>query len=138
RGERELKIDMVEQAFHVLKPGGALVVWSAIRDDAFFGPLLKKIYGKVHEQRTTADAVFWSVRQGVKARRRHEVTFQARIVGGEPGRFLSRPGTFSYGRFDMGARALAEVMEIDEGDRILDLGCGCGTNGVFAGRAAGE
>jgi len=25
-GERELKIDMIEQAFHILRPGGALIV----------------------------------------------------------------------------------------------------------------
>jgi 16S rRNA (guanine1207-N2)-methyltransferase len=50
---------------------------------------------------------------------------------------LSRPGTFSYGRFDNGARALAEVMEVETGDRVLDIGCGVGTNGVFAALRAG-
>ena len=29
-------------------------------------------------------------------------------------------------------------MEIQPGDRVLDLGCGCGTNGVVAAQAAGE
>ena len=81
--------------------------------------------------------MFWAQRDGDRPRRRHEMTFQARVAGGAPCRFLSRPGTFSYGRFDNGARALAEVMEVDPGDRVLDLGCGCGTNGVFAGRLAG-
>src|SRR6185436_16641557 len=72
-----------------------------------------------------------------KPRRRHEVTFQ--VSRGElPSlRFLSRPGTFSYGRFDEGARALVEVMEIQGNDRILDLGCGCGTNGIHAALRAG-
>jgi 16S rRNA (guanine1207-N2)-methyltransferase len=65
------------------------------------------------------------------------VTFQARVAGGEPCRFVSRPGTFSYGRFDEGARALAEVMEVRPGDRVADVGCGCGTNGVFAAQRAG-
>jgi 16S rRNA (guanine1207-N2)-methyltransferase len=65
------------------------------------------------------------------------VTFQARIAGGPSCRFVSRPGVFSYGRFDDGARALAEVMEVRPGDRVLDLGCGCGTNGTFAAQQAG-
>ncbi len=129
---------MVEQAFHVLKPGGALVVWSSMADDAFFAPLHKKIFGRVHEHRSGPDAVFWSHREGDRPRRRHEITFQARIHGNPTCRFLSRPGTFSYGRLDNGARALAEVMEIEPGDRILDLGCGCGTNGIFAAQAVGE
>ena len=53
------------------------------------------------------------------------MTFQVKIGDGPSCRFLSRPGTFSYGRFDNGARALCEVMEIEPGDRVLDLGCGC-------------
>ncbi len=52
-------------------------------------------------------------------------------------RFLSRPGVFSYGRFDDGARALVETMDIQPGERVLDLGCGCGSNGIFAGLASG-
>jgi 16S rRNA (guanine1207-N2)-methyltransferase len=136
-GERELKIDMVEQAFHVLRPRGNLVIWSSYESDPSIPTLLKKVFGRVHAPAVEADSVFWAQRDGERPRRRHEVTFQARIAGGPPCRFLSRPGTFSYGRLDNGARALAEVMEIQPGERVLDLGCGCGTNGVFAGQLAG-
>jgi 16S rRNA (guanine1207-N2)-methyltransferase len=66
------------------------------------------------------------------------MTFQVKIGDGPSCRFLSRPGTFSYGRFDNGARALCEVMEVEPGDRVLDLGCGVGTNGIFASQQAGE
>jgi 16S rRNA (guanine1207-N2)-methyltransferase len=45
---------------------------------------------------------------------------------------VSRPGVFSYGRFDDGARALCETMQVAPGDRVLDVGCGCGTNGIWA------
>lgn len=27
-----------------------------------------------------------------------------------------------------------ECVEINPGERIVDIGCGCGTNGVFAGQ----
>jgi 16S rRNA (guanine1207-N2)-methyltransferase len=136
-GERALKIDMVEQAFHVLRPGGTFVVWSSYEDDPFFPGLLKKVFRKLHERRDGPDTVLWCPRLGERPRRRHEVVFQARIAGGAPCRFVSRPGVFSYGRFDDGARALAEVMEVQPCDRVLDLGCGCGTNGVFAAQRAG-
>ena len=136
-GERELKIDMIEQAFHILRPHGTLVVWSPYETDPFFPTLLKKIFGRVHAPNLGDDTVLWSQREGDRPRRRHEVTFQARIAEGPSCRFVSRPGVFSYGRFDNGARALAETMEVRPGDRVLDVGCGCGTNGVFAAQRAG-
>jgi 16S rRNA (guanine1207-N2)-methyltransferase len=141
RGERELKIDMVDQSQHVLRERGTFMVWSPYDNDPFFGSLLKKIYGRIHipqmlnEERST---LIWTTRETERPRRRHEVTIQCRIHEGESKRFVSRPGTFSYGKFDNGARALCEVMEIEPGDRILDLGCGIGTNGIFAAQAGGE
>jgi 16S rRNA (guanine1207-N2)-methyltransferase len=65
------------------------------------------------------------------------MTFQAKVRGGDSCRFISRPGTFSYGRFDDGARALVEVARLEAAERIVDLGCGAGTNGVFAAQRAG-
>jgi 16S rRNA (guanine1207-N2)-methyltransferase len=137
RGERELKIDMVEQAFHILRQHGTFVVWSPHETDPFFQTLLKKIFRRVHIQPEESDTVLWSQRDGDRPRRRHEVNFQAKIAGGASCRFVSRPGVFSYGRFDDGARALAEVMEIDAGDRVVDVGCGCGTDGIYAALQAG-
>jgi 16S rRNA (guanine1207-N2)-methyltransferase len=135
--ERSLKIDMIEQAYHLLQPHGTLIVWSAYETDQFFPALLKKTFGRVHAPAAGGDTLFWCQRAGERPRRRHEVTFQCRIAGGPSLRFLSRPGTFSYGRFDEGARALLEVAQIEPGDHVLDIGCGCGTNGSFAWQRCG-
>lgn len=141
-GERELKIDMIEQSFHVLRDHGTMIVWSPYERDPFFPVQLKKVFGKVHtpphKPGTDVSSVLWCIRDKQRPRRRHEITFQVKIGEGASCRFLSRPGTFSYGRFDDGARALCEVMEIEPGDRVLDLGCGVGTNGVFAWQRTGE
>ena len=141
-GERELKIDMVDQAYHILREGGLLLVWSPYQTDDLFAGLLKKVFGKVHTPAHSSGidptTFLWSVRTGDQPRRRHEVTFQVKIADGPSCRFVSRPGTFSYGKFDLGARALCEVMDVEPGDRVLDLGCGVGTNGVFAAQKAGE
>jgi 16S rRNA (guanine1207-N2)-methyltransferase len=140
-GERELKIDMVDQAYHVLREHGVLLVWSPYEGDPFFPGLLKKVFGRAHTPPHTPggemQSVLWAQRSGDRPRRRHEVTFQAKLGAGPSCRFLSRPGTFSYGRFDNGARALAEVMDVRLGDRVLDVGCGAGTVGVFAAARAG-
>jgi len=135
-GERELKLDVVEQAFHALQPGGTFVVVAPHDKDDFFPPVLKKVFGKVHVPMESNNSVFWCQRTGERPKRRHEVTFQVRANEGSV-RFVSRPGTFSYGRFDNGARALVEAAEINAGERILDLGCGCGTNGILAAKRAG-
>jgi 16S rRNA G1207 methylase RsmC len=136
-GERALKLDMIEQAFHVLLPHGILVVLSPYERDQFFPSALKKVFGKVHVPMGTDNAVFWCQRSGDRPRRRHEVDFQVRVDDTTSYRFVSRPGVFAYGRFDDGARALTETMEIEPGDRVLDLGCGVGTNGILAARHAG-
>jgi 16S rRNA (guanine1207-N2)-methyltransferase len=136
-GERSLKIDMIEQAFHVLCPRGLLLVLSSFARDQLFSALMKKIFGTVHATSAGRETVFWCHREGERPRRRHEVFFQVRVGEGASLRFLSRPGVFSYGRFDDGARALVETMRIDAGDSILDVGSGCGTNGIFAGKRSG-
>jgi 16S rRNA G1207 methylase RsmC len=136
-GERGLKLDMIEQAFHALRPGGQLIVLSPYEKDQLFPLALKKVFGRAHAPAAGDGMVLWSQREGDRPRRRHEVTFQVSGLAGRPLRFLSRPGTFSYGRFDNGARALVEIMQIDEGDRVLDIGCGVGTNGIHAALRSG-
>lgn len=136
-GERGLKIDMVEQAFHVLRPRGTFVVWTPYEADQLFPGLLKKVFGRVHRPAGGGETVLWCQRDGDRPRRRHEVTFQVRVGDSPSLRFVSRPGVFSYSRFDDGARALVETMLIEPGDRVLDVGCGCGTNGTFAALRSG-
>lgn len=136
-GERGLKLDMVEQAFHILRPRGVLAVLSAYPADQLFPVALKKVFGKVHAPAFPGGTVLWCRRDGDRPRRRHEVAFQAKVGTGASLRFLSRPGVFSFGRLDDGARALAETMTVEPGDRVLDVGCGCGTNGIFAAQRSG-
>jgi 16S rRNA (guanine1207-N2)-methyltransferase len=47
---------------------------------------------------------------------------------------VSKPGVFAWERLDAGAAALVGAMEIDVGDRVLDLGCGTGLAGLAAAR----
>jgi 16S rRNA (guanine1207-N2)-methyltransferase len=136
-GERSLKIDMIEQAYHTLEPLGNLLVSSPYEKDDFLPLALKKVFKRVHAPAAGRGFLFTCQRHDNRPRRRHEVTYQVQSEFGRSLRFLSRPGVFSYGRFDEGARALVETMEIHPGDRVLDLGCGCGTNGIFAGLRSG-
>jgi 16S rRNA (guanine1207-N2)-methyltransferase len=46
------------------------------------------------------------------------------------------PGLFSAGSLDDGTRLLLETASVEDGDRVLDLCCGYGPVGVYAGRTA--
>ncbi|HVL12527.1 MAG TPA: methyltransferase [Gemmata sp.] len=137
--DRELKLDVVEQGYHVLNPGGLFLTLSEYEKDNQFAKWHKKIFGKCGETPASENGMaFWSTRPAEEVkRRRHEMTFHAKIGEGTSLHFVSRPGTFSYGRFDNGSRAMMEVAEVREGDQILDLGCGSGAVGCLAGTMAG-
>jgi len=137
-GERELKLDLVEQSFHVLAPRGLLISLSEYQADQLLPKWHKKVFGKCSELPASRQgSVFWSVRDGERPRRRHELTFRARIGNGPSHAFVSRPGVFGYGELDDGARAMLEVADVRPGERVLDLGCGPGANGVLATDRAG-
>ena len=132
-GERELKLDLIEQAYQILLPGGTFLSLSEYRKDQLLPKAHKNVFGKTGElPANKAGSAFWSTRGADQPKRRHEVEFHAKIGGFSSKSFISRPGVFSYGRLDDGARALLEAARIHPGDRILDLGCGVGANGILA------
>ncbi len=138
RSDRDLKIDVVEQGFHVLEEGGLFITLSEYEKDVQFAKWHKKVFGKCGESpRSKVGMAFWSTKHGDHPRRRHEVTFHAKVGDGPSMTFASWPGTFSYGRMDNGSRAMLEVAEVRPGDHILDMGCGNGAVGCLASAAAG-
>lgn len=56
---------------------------------------------------------------------------------GMPMRLFSRPGVFSWEHLDEGTAILADVMEVQPGDDVLDLGCGSGALGLLAAQRSG-
>jgi 16S rRNA (guanine1207-N2)-methyltransferase len=132
-GERELKLDLLDQSFHILAQRGLLISLSEYQADTFLPKWHKKVFGKCSELPASKQgSVFWSARDGDRPRRRHELMFRARIGDGPSHAFVSRPGIFGYGDLDAGARAMLEIAEVRPGDRVLDLGCGPGANGILA------
>ena len=72
----------------------------------------------------------------------HRATFEASLKGHAPLAFTTWPGCFCHRRADMGGLALAEVVAeqvaFDPGDRVMDLGCGCGMVGILLAMAFPE
>jgi 16S rRNA G1207 methylase RsmC len=143
--DRDLKLDMVEQGFHILEDGGLFITLSEYEKDVQFAKWHKKVFGKCSESMFRKDdrearkfgSAFWSVKTGDQPRRRHEVTFHAKIGDGPSMEFASWPGTFSYGKMDHGSRAMLEVVQIEPGSKVVDMGCGNGSVGCLASPLAG-
>ena len=137
QADRELKLDIVDQSYQILVEGGKLIVMSEYEKDVLFAKCMKRSFGKCGEspasERGTA---FWSERKGDRPRRRHQITFHARIGDRRSVAIETWPGTFSYGEMDGGSRAMLEVAELNTGERILDMGCGNGSVGILAATIA--
>jgi 16S rRNA G1207 methylase RsmC len=139
--DRELKIDLIEQAYHIVAPGGRFISLSEHERDNAFHKWHKKVYGHCSDSpRTDAGMAFWSTRKPndePRTQRRHRMTYHARIGEGVSQTFESWPGTFGYGRFDAGSRAMLEVADLRHGDKVLDMGCGDGSVGCLASQRIG-
>ena len=137
QADRELKLDIVDQSYHVLVEGGKLIALSEYEKDILFAKWMKRSFGKCGESPSSERGMaFWSERLGEKPRRRHAITFHAKIGDGPSVVIETWPGTFSYGEMDNGSRAMLEVAQLQPGERILDMGCGNGSVGILAATLA--
>jgi 16S rRNA (guanine1207-N2)-methyltransferase len=56
------------------------------------------------------------------------------VAGGTSFVLATRPGVFSWEHLDEASGILADLMRVDDGESVLDLGCGAGVLGVVAAR----
>ena len=72
----------------------------------------------------------------------HRATFEVSLKGHAPITLETWPGCFCHRRADMGGLALTEVVAeqvaFDVGDRVMDMGCGCGMDGILLATAFPE
>lgn len=59
------------------------------------------------------------------------------VLRGMPFTLYSRPGVFSWDHVDEATAILADVMRVNTGETVLDLGCGCGALGIVAATLSG-
>lgn len=132
RGEAELVWDLVQSGHERLVVGGRLFASTDNAEDCWLGEQLAKVFRKVERREFEAGVVYVAVKtEPLKKRKDYSCEFVFR----DRGRLIkavSRPGVFSHRHIDPGARRLIDAMEVADGMRVLDIGCGAGTVALAA------
>ncbi|MBL9090410.1 MAG: methyltransferase [Planctomycetaceae bacterium] len=132
QGDGELARDQLQQAYEALRPDGLLLAATDNPRDVWLGEQVAALGGKVRRLGFDEGAVY-AVRHTAPLKRRRD--FRCEFAFRDRERLLaveSRPGVFSHRRIDPGARRLIDAMELRDGDRVLDIGCGWGAVAVAA------
>lgn len=148
RGENELARDLLQQAVQHLADGGRLLVATDNPKDHWLHEQLRGQFGKVTNIGSENGRLYIASKpKPLKKLKSFDCWFAirdgARLID-----LYSRPGVFSHRRLDLGARALIESLTVPDGPlageviqdgmRVLDLGCGCGAVGIAAGLRADD
>ncbi|EMI17851.1 ribosomal RNA small subunit methyltransferase C [Rhodopirellula maiorica SM1] len=127
RGEAELQRDLLQQAYNRLVIGGRLVTSVDNVNDRWLHDQLKPFGAKI-SVRPSDDAVVYVLRKDheLKRQRSFDCEFTYRFRG-QTITAITRPGVFSHRRLDAGAKALMDAVTVEPGQRLIDIGCGCGS-----------
>jgi len=132
RGETELKREMLQEGYARLAIGGRFLVSTDDADDQWLHVELKKLFDKVTRRPFKQGVLYLATKTSELTKRK---LYDCEFAFRDRERLIyaySRPSVFSHRRIDPGARTLINVMEIEPGLRVLDLGCGAGTVGLAA------
>lgn len=131
-GDGELTRDLLQSGFLRLAMGGQMIVATDNRRDTWLQEQLERLFRKVVRHGQRKGVVYTAIKtEPLKKVKDYSCEFAFRDCG-QLVRAFSRPGVFSHRKLDVGSRALIESMEIESGQRILDLGCGSGVVSLAA------
>ncbi len=132
RGEAELTRELLQQSHERLSVGGSLVAAVDNPRDSWLREQLEPMFDKV----TCIDAEDGRMYVGRKTGPlRRARNFQGEVVFRDDDqliKLITRPGVFAHRQLDPGARQLLLSVDIEPGQRVLDLGCGSGALAIAA------
>lgn len=132
RGEAELTREFLQTAHDRIRVGGRLIAAIANSEDQWLHDELRKLFPKVTRRPFKRGVLYLATKTGpIRKRKYFESEFMFRD-GERLFRAVSRPGVFNHRSLDGGARALMNTMQIAEGARVVDLGCGSGVVALAA------
>jgi 16S rRNA (guanine1207-N2)-methyltransferase len=142
--ERLALLQLLHDAFRVLKVGGKCYIAGATNEGIKTAArTLEKLFGSaiVLARDSTHRLVVAAKRSDTPGTDEELSTpyvspdafneLRATLRGREL-QLFTRPGTFSWDHVDEATQMLASAMQVNEGESVLDLGCGCGALGIAA------
>jgi len=134
----EFVAELLQSAYQHLEDEGRLWV-SAERQHRHTDSQVQRIFGQV-TKRPGKQGSYWIIKKKADLTKvkTHECSFEFGLPSGLSVQLTTKPGVFSHRRVDEGARALAESMSIQTGDRVLEMGCGHGGVGLLAKKMAAQ
>lgn len=132
RGEAELTRELIQQSYERLIVGGALVASVDNPRDSWLREQLEPMFDKVTCIDADGGRLYIGRKSGPLKRVR---SFQAEVVFRDDERLIkivTRPGVFAHRQLDPGARQLLLSVDIEAGQRVMDLGCGSGALAIAA------
>jgi 16S rRNA (guanine1207-N2)-methyltransferase len=131
-GEAELTRDLVQSGHERLRRGGRMYVTTQNRNDSWLREVLSHVFRKLERREFSTGVMYLGTKTDpLKKLKNYACEFAFR----DRGRLIrawSRPGVFSHRHIDPGARQLINEMQIEQGARVLDIGCGAGVVALAA------
>ncbi len=139
-GTAELHLYLLEQ---LTREGGVrdLVIAADELNETFLERFRKTCSGVTLRREGAVSLLMGKVTKPLAADKvpNHTATFEVSLRGHDPIELETRPGCFCHRRADMGGLALTEVVAehvaFESGDRVMDMGCGCGMDGILLATA---
>lgn len=132
RLDRLLAFDYLERLDHILPAGSPVLAMIPQKRRTDFTQKLEQHFLKRRVLHSDRHVV---IMQGVAGGAPAAWTPRAHEFAGstptEQVQLITRPGVFAHGRADAGGLALAESVELLPGQKVLELGCGCGLVGLL-------
>lgn len=137
RGDGELLRDVLQQGHQRLALQGRMVAATSNSEDQWLHGELRKLFPKVTRRVLEHGVLYLAMKtEPLRKVKDFDCEFafrdRERLI-----RVISRPGVFSHRSLDTGARALINTMDVRDGHRVLDLGCGSGAVALAAAFRAG-
>ena len=148
--ERIALLQLMRDALGVLKPGGRCYIAGATNEGIrSAATTLEKLFGNARLLgKDSSHRVFVATKRAISPAISADLespyldpdTFHEleATIRGQPFRLSSRPGVFSWDHLDEATTLLADVMTVNAGESVLDIGCGCGALGVLAATLSGS